>query len=123
MPAGSMVVSNYHRRQAEKEATARRHRQAEAARQRDIVLAIELEQRRRRAELVASHHAEIIRTRRARDRLAAAERQIAVNEFLGRLRGGQPVRCICIFAGLVVLIYLRSPIDRRSPTASLSSTF
>jgi len=107
------VISNYHRRQAEREATARRHRQAEAAHQRDLVFAIELEQRRRREELVTSHRAEIIRTRQARTRLAAAERRIAVDEFLGRLRGGQPVRCSCIFAGLV-LIYPRSPIDHRS---------
>ena len=107
------VISNYHRRQTEKKAAAYRHRQAEDSCQRDLALAIELEKRRQRAELIASHRAKILRTRRARERLAAAERQIAVNEFLGRLRGGQPVCCSCVLVGLV-LIYLRSPTNRRS---------
>ena len=97
------VISNYHRHQAENEATARRHRYAEAARQRYLAVAIELEQRRQRAELVASHRAEILRTHQARARLAAAEYQIAVNQFLGRSRGNQPVRCSYIVAGLVLI--------------------
>ena len=86
------VITNYHRRQIEKEAATHRQEQAEAARQRHLAsLRAEFEQRRRQEELLASHSAEVIRTQRARARLAAAERQLAVNEFLGRFKGAQPV--------------------------------
>jgi hypothetical protein len=77
------VISNHHRRQAEKEAVTRRQQQAAAARQRHLAsLAAELEQRRQQAELLASHHAKIVRTQQAQARLAAAEHQFAVKEFL-----------------------------------------
>jgi hypothetical protein len=77
------VISNHHHRQAEKEAVTRRQQQAAAARQRHLAsLAAELEQRRQQAELLASHHAKIVRTQRAQARLAAAECQFAVKEFL-----------------------------------------
>ena len=86
------VISNYRRRQAEKEATIRRQRQAEAARRSDLYsLAAEFEQRRQEAEFLTSDPAEVIRTRYARARLAATERQIAVNEFMGQLKGVPPV--------------------------------
>ena len=99
------VISNHRRRQAENEAAIRRQRQVEVAHQRDLdSLVVELERRRRRqAEFLSSHQAEIIRTRQALDRLAAAERQIAMNEFLGRVKGAQSVCCTCILAGSVLI--------------------
>ena len=81
------VISNYRHRQAEKEAAIRRQRQAEVAHFDSLV--VELERRRRQAEFLSSHQAEIIRTQQALDRPAAAERQIAMNEFLGRVKGAQ----------------------------------
>ena len=37
--------------------------------------------------------------------MAAAERRLAVNEFLGRVKGTQPVCCICILSvGLILIL-------------------
>ena len=100
------VISNYRRRQAEKEAAICRQRQAAAARQRYIdSLTAELEQQRQQAELLASHRAKIIRTQQARARLAAAERQFAANEYLGQLKGAQPVCSFCnLFEGWALIL-------------------
>ena len=100
------VISNCRLRQVEKDAAIRQRQQAEADRQRYLTsLATELEHQRRQEELFASHRAEIIRTQQARARLAAAERQLAVNGFLGRVKGTQPVRCICmLLVGLILIL-------------------
>ena len=94
------VVANHRRRQAEKQAAIRRQQLAEAARQRYFAaLAAEVEQQRHE-ELLAARRAEFIRSQQARARLAAAERQHAVDTFLRQLKGPQPVcnaccRCTC----------------------------
>ena len=100
------VISNHHRRQAEKEAATRREQQAAAARQRHLAsLAAELEKRRQQAELLASQHAKIVRTQQAQARLAAAERQFAVNDFLRQLKGARSVRHICThLPGLILIL-------------------
>ena len=87
-----MVVSDYRHRQAEKGAATRRQQQAEAARRRYLAsMAKELEQRRQQEELLAASRAEALRTQWALDRLAAAERQIAVDGFLRQPKGAQSV--------------------------------
>ena len=92
------VISNYRHRQAEKEAAKRRQQQAEAARRRYLAsMTKELEQRRQQEELLATSRAEALRTQWARDRLATAERQIAVDRFLRQLNGPQLV-CAVLFS-------------------------
>ena len=90
------VISNYNRHRAEKEANIRRQQQAEVARQRHLAsVSTQLEEQRQQAELLASHRAEVIRTQQARARLAAAERQLAVKEFLCRSKDARPVCRVC----------------------------
>ena len=92
------VIYNYRHRQAEKEAATRRQQQAEAARRRYLAsMANELEQRRQQEELFAAGRAEALRTQWARDRLATAERRIAVDGFLRQLTGPQSV-CSVLFS-------------------------
>ena len=84
------VISNRRLRQVERDT---------AIRQRYLTsLATELEHQRQQKELLASHRAEIIRTQQARARLAAAERRLAVNEFLGRVKGTQPVCIVFVYS-------------------------
>ena len=91
------AISNHHHSEAEKEAAIRRHRQADAVHQQYLTsLTVQLERQRRQQEFLVFHNAEVIRTQQARARLAAAERQLAVNEFLGRSKGTQPVCCMRI---------------------------
>ena len=94
------VIYNYRLRHAEKEAVTRRQQQAEAARQRYLAQSgNELEQQRQQEELLAARRAETLRMQQARARLAAAERQIAVNEMLRRPKATQQVCCTCIPIG------------------------
>ena len=91
------VISNYRHQQAEREVAMRR-RQAEAARRRYLAsMTKDLEQRRQQEELLATSRAEALRTQWARDRLATAERQIAVDRFLRQLKGPQLV-CSVLFS-------------------------
>lgn len=86
------AISDYHHRQAEKGAAARRQQQAEASHQRYLAsLARDLERQRQQEELLASRLARARRTQQAQARLAAAERQIAVNEFLRQRKDARSV--------------------------------
>ena len=92
------VIYNYRRQQAEKEVTTRRQQRAEAARRRYLAsMAKDLAQRRQQEELLATGRAQALRTQWARDRLATAERQIAVDGFLRQLKGPQLV-CSVLFS-------------------------
>lgn len=88
------VIANHRRRQAEKEAAIRRQQLTQAARQRYLAWAAELEQRRQE-ELLAARRAEFIHSQRARARLIASGRQHALDAFLRQPEGAQPVCHVC----------------------------
>ena len=97
------VIYNYRHRQAEKEVATRRQQRAETARRRYLAsMAKELEERRQQEELFAAGCAQVLHTQWARDRLAAAERRIAMDGFLRQLKGPQSV-CSVLFSSFDLL--------------------
>ena len=108
------VVANHRRRQIEKEAIIRRQQLAESARQRYFTaLAAELEQRRQE-ELLAARRSEFIRSQQARARLVAAERQHALDAFLGQLGGARPVCHIYSILIVCTILTGSSQVTRRA---------